>query len=161
VKSDIHEQTRVSGYIISVTQTNGAVDFSTLTPRLRDYPSTFPSRTALFSLTTTLARLGITARMSYHKQAFSRKQWITALAEDAKSIFSSETSTPEEKKYFLMCNPWYAEAGVEGKWSDHVSETDLMALVVLDDLPTEVIPERNLSHTGRRKWQHPKGKFQS
>jgi hypothetical protein len=46
--------------------------------------------------------------------------------------------SPEEKEYFLMCNPWYLEAGVEGKWSDDLPETDLMALVVLDDVPHEV-----------------------
>jgi hypothetical protein len=91
--------------------------------------------------------------MSYYKQSFSRKQWITAAAEEAESIFSSETATREEKEHFIIHNSWYAEAGVEDKWSDHVRETDLMALVVLDDVPNEVIPKGNPSHTRRLEWQ--------
>ena len=115
-----------------------------MTSRLRDYP---PADIRSSGHPPTLAPLEITARMSYYKQAYARKQWITTLAEEAKSIFS-ETATPEEKEYFVACNPWYAEAGVEGEWSDHLRETDLMALVVLDDVPNEVIPKDNLGHTG-------------
>ena len=88
--------------------------------------------------------------MSYEdKQRYSREQLLKILAADGKAIFSSETATPEERKYFLMRNPWYLEAGVEGKWSDDQSKTDLMALVVLDDVPHEVIPKMILSRKNR------------
>jgi hypothetical protein len=84
--------------------------------------------------------------MSYEdKQRYSREELLVMRAKDAKAIFTSETATPEEKKYFLMRNPWYLEAGVEGKWSDDLKETDLMALVVLDDVPHEVMPTESIS----------------
>jgi hypothetical protein len=81
--------------------------------------------------------------MSYEdKMLYSREELLVSLAKDAKAIFSSDTATPEEKENFLDRNQWYLEAGVEGKWSDDVKETDLMALVVLDDVPHEVRPMR-------------------
>jgi hypothetical protein len=87
--------------------------------------------------------------MSYEdKLLFSREWYLKIIAEEAKSMFSSEAATPEEKKHFLMSNPWYLEAGVEGKWSDDQAQTDLMALVVLDDVPHEVNPE---GHSPPRK----------
>jgi hypothetical protein len=100
--------------------------------------------------------------MSYQSQhRYSREQALVGAAAKAKLIFSSETATPEEKKHFLMCHPWYLEAGVEGKWSDDQANTDLMALVVLDDVPHEVIPKSNSSRISRFGTQGCKRKCRS
>jgi len=68
-----------------------------------------------------------------------RTGYMKQLAVKAKSLFSSETATPEEKEFFLKRNTWYLDVGVNGTWGDDSKYTDLMALVVLDDVPHEVI----------------------
>lgn len=60
------------------------------------------------------------------------------LAAAAEALFASDTASQQEKHAFERQNVWYLEAGVEGKWSDDLKETDLLALVVLDDVPHEV-----------------------
>jgi hypothetical protein len=88
--------------------------------------------------------------MSYEdKLLFSREWYLKIAAEEAKALFCSDNATTEEKESFLNLNQWYSEAGVEGKWSDDLKDRDLMALVVLDDVPHEVIPSDNSSYTKR------------
>lgn len=65
-------------------------------------------------------------------------------------MFSSKTASPKEKEDFIRRNPWYLEAGIEGNWSEDLKETDLMALVVLDDMPHEVTPKDSFSHRALR-----------
>jgi hypothetical protein len=76
----------------------------------------------------------------------TRKQTMMARAAEAAALFSSETASPQEKQLFERRNPWYLEAGVEGKWSNDLKETDLLALVVLDDMPHEVCPKASRPH---------------
>jgi hypothetical protein len=77
--------------------------------------------------------------MTSTKIEYGRRERMLELAEEAKSILSSETEQLDHpiwrsKTMFLENVPFFSN---DQPWTDDES-VDLMALVVLDDLPAEV-----------------------
>jgi hypothetical protein len=64
-----------------------------------------------------------------------RKSYMLERAEEAKIILSSDSASPASKDRFKKGFPRFQEGC---QWSDHDRNTDLMALVVMDEFPAEV-----------------------
>jgi hypothetical protein len=73
--------------------------------------------------------------MASQKIDLGRRTRMLKLAEEAKTILSSDTASPSSKDRFKKSFPWFHE---DRHWSDDDIATDLMALAVLDDFSAEV-----------------------
>jgi hypothetical protein len=168
----MQSRVKLSGYIIRVTHTSRAVDLSALTSRLHPYPPTFaPPVTP--SLASTPAPLGIsrplllllTAYRNLNLRFFKSQHRPFHAAPPPPSSQNSSAAislqgspVPEQQEAALE---WLAggnpelpsemtgiskndEEQLTRTWSiDEDLRTDLMALVVLDDIPPEVCIQEN------------------
>jgi hypothetical protein len=129
---------------------------NTLAPLGIIYTKLVPSGTitttlALLRISTSYTPLGVTTtipilrvpshapvRMSYSAYKYQRRESLLMSVAEQNAILSSDTPTARTQAGSSAVNPWYYSIGADGSWDEEYKYTDLMAMVVLEDVPHEV-----------------------